>query len=161
MPPSQISAYASFYAPGITKVYIVTTMSSYLTPTRAELNAGLDVTRQVRSIDGWQVEAEQIDRPDYSSRFVSKIGGRTNAADSSLGIYAAQNGSDARSTITDGYTGYVVFLDGGDTEAYKMDVFPVLCTARPKQRSDSDPLTIMYQFSITSVPAENVAIPAA
>lgn len=160
MPPSQIAAYAAFYQPQITKVYIVTTMANYLSPTRAELDAGLDVTRQVRAIDGWSVEAEQIDRPDFSSRFVSKIGGRTQAADSSLTIYAAQNGADARSTITDGYTGFVVFLDGGDTVAYKMDVFPVLCTARPKQRNDSDPFTIMYQFSITQPPAVDVAVPS-
>lgn len=161
MPPSQISAYASFYQVGVTKVYIVDTMTDYTAPTRAELNAGLDVTRQVRAIDGWMVESEQIERPDFSSRFISKIGGRTNAADSSLTIYAAQNGSDARTTLTDGYTGYIVFLDGGDTEAYKMDVYPVLVVGRPKQRSDSDPFSIQYQFSITQPPAENVAIPAA
>lgn len=160
MPPSQISAYASFYQPGITKVYLVDTIANYLAPTRSELNAGLDVTRQVRAIDGWTVEAEQIDRPDFASRFVSKIGGRTQAPDSSLTIYAAQSGVDARQTITDGYAGYIVFMDGGDTTSYKMDVYPVLCTARPRQRSDSDPFSIMYQFSITQPPAEDVAIPA-
>jgi hypothetical protein len=160
MPPSQISAYASFYQPGITKVYVVTTISDYTAPTRSELNAGLDVTRQVRAIDGWMVEAEQIDRPDFATRFTAKIGGRTQAADSSLTVYAAQNGSDLRATVTANYTGYVVFLDGGDTGSYKMDVYPVLCTARPKQRSDSDPFAIQYQFSITQVPAEDVAIPS-
>lgn len=160
MPPSQISAYAAFYQVGVTKVYLVTTISDYTAPTRSELNAGLDVTRQVRSIDGWTIEAAQIDRPDFASLFTSKIGGKTEAKDSSLTIYAAKSGADARATITDGYTGYVVFLDGGDTTSYKMDVFPVLCIARPKQRSDSDPLTIMYQFSITSPPAIDVSIPS-
>ena len=160
MPPSQISAYAAYYQPGVTRVYLVDTMANYQAPTRAELNAGLDVTRQVRSIDGWSVEAEQIDRPDYASRFVSKIGGRTQAPDSSLTIYAALSGADARTTITDGYVGFVVFLDGGDTATYKMDVFPVLCTARPKQRSDSDPMSIMYQFSVTQPPAVDVTIPS-
>jgi len=160
MPPSQISAYSAYYQPGVTKVYVVTTMSDYTAPTRAELNAGLDVTRQVRAIDGWQVESDQIERPDYATRFNAKIGGRTQAADSSLTIYAAANGTDARATITSGYTGYIVFMDGGDTTSYKMDVYPVLCTARPKQRSDSDPFSIMYQFSITQVPAEDIAIPS-
>ena len=160
MPPSQISAYSAFYQVGVTKVYLVTTVSDYTAPTRAELNAGLDVTRQVRSIDGWTIEAAQIDRPDFATLFTSKIGGKTEAKGSSLTIYAAKSGADARATITDGYTGYVVFLDGGDTAAYKMDVFPVLCIARPKQRSNSDPLTIMYQFSISQPPAIDVAIPS-
>lgn len=159
MPPSQISAYTAYYQPGVTKVYIVNTMSNYLSPTRGELDAGLDVTRQVRAIDGWSVEADQVERPDFASLFTSKIGGRTSASDSSLTIYAAKNGIDARQTLTQGYTGYVVFMDGGDTTAYKMDVYPVLVISRPKQRGDSDPMNIQYQFSITQPPAEDVAIP--
>lgn len=160
MPPTQISAYNAFYQPGITKVYLVDTMADYTSPTRVELDAGLDVTRQVRSIDGWTVAADQIDRPDMASLFTSKIGGRTSADDSSLTIYAARNGVDVRSTLVQGYTGYVVFLDGGDVTGYKMDVYPVLVISRPKQRGDSDPLNIQYQFSITQPPAEDVAIPS-
>lgn len=160
MPPSQIAAYQAFYQPGVTKVYIVTTMANYLAPTRVELDAGLDVTRQVRAIEGFQVTAEQIDRPDMASLFTSKIGGRTAANDSSLTIYAAKDGADARTTLTFGFTGYVVMLDGGDVTGYKMDVYPVLVIAKPKQRGDSDPLNMMYQFSITQPPAEDVSIPA-
>lgn len=160
MPPSQIAAYQAYYQPGVTKVYVVTTMANYLAPTRAELDAGLDVTRQVRSIEGFQVSAEQLDRPDMASLFVSKIGGRTSAEDSSLGIYAAKNGADARTTLVFGFTGFIVMLDGGDVVGYKMDVYPVQVIAKPKQRGDSDPLNLMYMFSITQPPAEDVTIPA-
>ena len=159
MPPSQIAAYQAYYQPGVTKVYIVPTMANYQAPTRSELDAGLDVTRQVRSIDGFSVESDQIERPDMASTFTSKIGGRTAAADSSLTIYAAKNGIDARQTLVQGYTGFIVMLDGGDVTGYKMDVYPVLVIGRPKQRGDSDPMNIMYQFSITQPPAEDVAIP--
>lgn len=159
MPPSQIAAYQAFYQPGVTKVYLVNAMANYLAPTRVELDAGLDVTRQVRAIEGFRVQAGQIERPDMASLFTSKIGGRTSADDSSLTIYAARNGADARTTLVFGYTGFVVMLDGGDTVGYKMDVYPVLVIARPKQRGDSDPLNMMYQFSITQTPAEDVTIP--
>lgn len=160
MPPSQIAAYQAYYQPGVTKVYVVTTMANYTAPTRAELDAGLDVTRQVRAIEGFQVSAEQIERPDMASLFTSKIGGRTSADDSSLAIYAAKNGADARTTLTFGFTGFIVFLDGGDVTGFKMDVYPVLVIAKPKQRGDSDPLNLMYMFSITQPPAEDVTIPA-
>lgn len=160
MPPSQIAAYQAFYQPGVTKVYLVSAMANYLAPTRVELDAGLDVTRQVRAIEGFRVQAGQIERPDMASLFTSKIGGRTSADDSSLTIYAAKNGADARTTLVFGYTGFVVMLDGGDTVGYKMDVYPVLVIARPKQRGDSDPLNLMYQFSITQPPAEDVSVPA-
>lgn len=160
MPPSQIAAYQAYYQPGVTKVYVITTMANYKAPTRAELDAGLDVTRQVRAIEGFQIAADQIERPDMASLFTSKIGGRTAADDSSLAIYAAKNGADARTTLTFGYTGFIVMLDGGDVSGYKMDVYPVLVIAKPKQRGDSDPLNLMYQFSITQEPAEDVTIPA-
>lgn len=160
MPPSQISNYSGFYLPGTTKVYVVTTISNYLSPTRAELDAGLDVTRQVREINGFTYKADTIDRPDYATTFTAQVTGRQKAEDSSLVIYAAQSGVDARQTLVFGYSGYVVLMDGGDTTGYLMDIYPVKITAAPKQRNDSDPLAIMYQFAITRVPAENVAIPS-
>lgn len=159
MPPSQIPGYSAFYQPGVTKVYILTTIANYLAPTRPELDAGLDVTRQTRVINDFTYEADVIDRPDYASTFTSTVGGRTKAGKPSLGIYAAKNGIDARQTIIFGFTGFVVLLDGGDVVGYKMDVWPVQCIAKPKQRSDSDPLTIMYNFSIPQPPAEDVPIP--
>ena len=64
MPPSQISNYAGFYQPGITKVYVVTTISNYLSPTRGELDGGLDVTRQTREIKGFSYKADTVHRPD-------------------------------------------------------------------------------------------------
>ena len=159
MPPSQISNYAGFYQPGITKVYVVTTISNYLSPTRGELDGGLDVTRQTREIKGFSYKADTVDRPDYSATFTPVVGGRQKADDSSLVIYCAQNGTDARQTLTFGYVGHIVLLDGGDTTGYKMDIYPVQVIAKPKQRGDSDPLNIMFQFAITKVPAEDVAVP--
>lgn len=161
MPPSQIAAYSAFYQPGTTRVYVVNTMADYTAPTRSELNAGLDVTRQCREINDFQYEADTIERPDYASTWTSTVGGRTKASGNpSLAIYAAKNGVDARSTLVFGYTGFVVMLDGGDVAGYKMDVWPVQVIAKPKQRSDSDPLTILYQFSIPQPPAEDVTVPA-
>jgi len=159
MPPSQISAYAAYYQPGVTKIYVVTTMANYLSPTRGELDAGLDVTRQVRGIDGFSVEADQVERPDMAALFVSKIGGRTGAENSSLMFYGTKSGADIRTTLPFGYVGFLVFLDGGDTTGFKMDVYPVLVISKPKQRGDDNPFAINVQFSITQPPAEDVAIP--
>lgn len=160
MPPAKIPAYQGFYTPGTTKVYICPAFTNYLSPTRAELDAGLDVTRQVREINDFSYEADVIDRPDMENTYTPTIGGRTKSSNPSLVIYAAKNGIDARQTLVFGYSGFVVLLDGGDVAGYKMDVWPVGVIAKPKQRGDSDPLNIMYQFNIPQAPAEDVTIPS-
>jgi hypothetical protein len=159
MPPSQIAAYLAYYQPGITRVYIMTTCANYLSPTRGELDAGLDVTRQVREIKGFSYQADTIERPDMANTFTPVVGGRQKADASSLVIYAAKNGVDARQTLVFGYVGYVVMLDGGDVTSYKMDIYPIQVTAKPKMRGDSNPMAIEYQTAITALPAEDVAIP--
>lgn len=160
MPATPISAYARYYQPGITKVYFCPSITTITAPTRAELNAGTDVTRQVRAIDGFMVAAEQIDTPDMASLYVSKIGGRTNAEDSSLTFYGTRTGADVRTLLPRGTVGFIVMLDGGDVAASKMDVYPVTVISIPKQRSMDEAFGIQVQFSITSEPAEDVTIPA-
>lgn len=159
MPAPLIEAYDAFYAVGKTAVLIVPAMVDYTNPTAAELNAGINVTRQVKSIDGWATEAGQLDRPDYASDFNAKINGRREASDSSLGIYAKVSGADIRQTLVVGYSGFVVLMPGGWVTGYRMDVFPVLMRSKPKQWSDSDPFMLSYQFSIRQVPAEDILVP--
>lgn len=160
MPAPLIEAYDAFYPVGVCAVVICPTFADWTAPTNAELVAGLNVTRQTSAIDGWAGEGETIDRPDYASDWVSTIPGRRKAGDSSLKVYAKRSGLDLRQTLVQGYTGYVVLMPGGWVTGYKMDVFPVSVKSRPKQWSDSEPLSIMYQFSIRQPPAEDIAIPA-
>jgi hypothetical protein len=160
MPASLIEAYDAYYQVGKCAVLVCPTFADYTAPTDAELSAGLNVTRQTRQINGWAAKGELIDRPDMASDWVSKINGRRSADDSSLVIYGKQNGGDIRSTLVVGYTGFIVLMPGGWTTGYKMDVFPVLVSSKPKQYSDSDPFTIEYQFGIRQPPAEDISIPA-
>ena len=56
-------------------------------------------------------------------------------------------------------TGFVVILPEGDVTGQKMDVFPVKVTSVPKSRDVENPATMVFQFAITKIPAENVTIP--
>lgn len=160
MPPSQIANYARYYQPGTSKFYFLTTAASYLSPTRSEINAGLDFTRQVAGVDGWGVQRDQIETPDFASLFTKKIGGRTSVDDSSFTFYAAKDGVDAGATMSQDTTGVIVICWGGDTTAYKMDTFPVQVLSVQMMPSDSDASQFQITYSITDVPAIRVAIPA-
>jgi hypothetical protein len=161
MPAPAISAATRYTSRGSTKIYWVVTIANYLSPTRSELNAGTDLSPQLMDSSGWSVSSDQIDAPDMSTRFTSKIAGAITADDSSLTMYASKTGSDARTLMPQDANGYIVILFGGDTTGNKMDVWPVTVASVAKQISvqGSDPDTLVISYSPTNVPAQNVTIP--
>lgn len=142
-----------------TKVYWVESIEDKAAPTRTELNAGTDLTGEIADFSGFTVTSEEIETPDMNSLFTSRIGGRTSAEDSSLTMYGDQTGQDVTDLLSRGDNGFVVWLDGGDVAANKMDVYPVRVRAISRQRSLSDASRVLVEFSVTSEPAEGVAVP--
>lgn len=159
MPPSPLSATTRYIPPGVRKIYFVTTISNYLSPTRGELNAGIDLSNEVAEVSGFTVTSDTTDTPDLSGRFVPVIAGRIKADSSSLSFYASSNSSDVRTVLPRDTVGYIVFLWEGDVTGQKMDVFPVKVTVSALDGNMEDPEKVNISFAITRVPANNVAIP--
>lgn len=160
MAATPIASSTRYFDVNTTKVYWVETISDKSAPTRSELNGGTDLTGEIADFSGFTVSAEEIETPDMNSLFTSKIGGRTAAEDSSLTMYGDRNGDDVTDLLQRGDDGFVVWLDGGDTAANKMDVYPVRVRSISRQRSISDAARVLLEFSVTSEPAEGVAVPA-
>lgn len=157
-----LTASTRFFRPGISKCYYIPTIAATnLTPTRAEMNAGTDLSAEIADISGWSVTSSFIDTPDYSTQFTGKITGRTEADDSSITFYESQNSVDVRTVLPRNTTGYIMWLDGGDVAGQKADVFPVKVGSNAKQRTtDDEAAMIEVQFAVTRTPAENVTIPS-
>lgn len=162
MAATPIASTTRYINPDTTKIYFVTSISDKTSPTRTELNAGTDVTREVNAVDGWMTESDQVETPDMDTRFTSKIPGRISADDSSITFYCDKTGADARSLLARDTDGFIIFLDGGDVAGSLMDVYPVRVSSLGKARSvdGDDAATVEIQFSITSEPAEDVEIPS-
>lgn len=157
-----LAASTRYFNAGTTQVHFLPSIAAAdLTPTRAEITAGTNLTGEVADLSGWTVTGGEIDTPDLGSTFVDKIPGKTSAEDSSLTFYADLAGNDARDVLPRGTAGFIVIMDGGDVPGRTADVFPVRVRSVGKVRSvgeDSARLTI--PFSITSQPAEDRVIPA-
>lgn len=157
-----LTASTRYFDPEVTKCYYLPSVANKSAPTRAEMNSGTDLSGEIAELGGFTVTSEQIDTPDLGSRFTSRIGGRTTAEESSLTFYADDNGVDARTVLSRDTTGFILWLDGGDVENNKMDVYPVTVISVGKLRSvGNEAARLQVQFSITSEPAENVSVPAA
>lgn len=161
MAATPIIASGRYYARGLTKIYYCLTIVSIASPTRAEMNAGTDLSREVAEVNGWDITSEEIETPDLATSFTSKIPGSLSVGDSSINMYADDNGADARGVLPRGTVGYILMLYGGDIAASKMDVFPIKVRSVGKPISlGDDPSTVNLQFSITAAPQENVTVPA-
>lgn len=160
MPATPLPATERFFAPEISKVYFALTIADIATPTRAEINAGTDLTEEIADISGWSVTTGTIPTPGMS-RFTKQIAGRTTAEDSSITFYADLGGDDIRTILARGDRGYVIFCDGGDVTGNLADVFPVVVKNVGKVRTMADQAhQLTVGFAISQVPAEDVVLPA-
>lgn len=161
--PTKLKVTDRFFQPEISKVYFLPAIASAdAIPTRAEINAGTDLTAEIAGLSGFSVTSNTIDTPDLASRFTRQIPGRTTTEKSSITFWASKDGDDVRKVLVRGAKGYVMFCDGGDVPGQPADVFPVEVLSQGKQRGVGDTgFQITVDFSVPRIPAENVAIPAA
>lgn len=161
MPTPAITASTRYFPRGTSKCYYVPSIAaSTLTPTRAELNAGTDLSPQLADWSGFSVTGEQIDTPDLATTFNSKIPGATSAEESSLTMYSSKDGVDSRTLLARSVTGYIVWMPGGDVSGYKASVWPVTVTSNSEVIASDDAGKRNIQFAVTALPQENVTIPA-
>ena len=162
MPATPITTSSRFFMPEVSKcIWIPTIAATPKIPTRAEINAGTDLSREIADIEGFSVTSESIDTQDMGSKFTGSIPGRRSAEDSNITFYGDEAGNDVRTVLVRGTNGYVYWADGGDVSGRKGDIYPVRVSSAPKQRSVGDEaFRIQIQFDVTSEPVENFTIPA-
>ena len=161
MPATPITESVRYYRRGVSRVLWVPTIANRQSPTRVELDAGTALELEVGEVDGWQVTSETVEAPALGTRFNAKVAGPISADDSSLTMYASQDGEDVRTLLPRSTSGFIVWMDEGDVPTQTMDVFPVTVMQQSKPRGLDALGMIQVQFAITREPAENVTIPAA
>ena len=154
-----ISASARYIPEGLTHYYFVAAIANYLSPTRAELNAGTDLTPEVASTGDWGITSAVIATPDLATLFESQIPGKVSVSNSTINMYADSTSADVRTLLPRGTVGYIVKFPEGDVTGRKMDVFPVKVGSQAKPTALTNPSDIIFTFYVTKTPAENVAVP--
>ena len=153
-----------YYAPLVTKIYFLTSIAAAATlaATRAEITAGTDLSPEVADLSGWNVSAEDIATPGLNA-FTGSVPGRTSVDASTITFYADEEGTDVRTVLTPGLSGFIVIMDAGDVEGGKMDVFAVRVKAvgKPRTVTGTNASQITVGFSFPREPKADVAIPAA
>ncbi len=161
MAPTPIPGGNRFSPRGVRKVYALPAVAAAtLIPTRAEINAGTDLTPQISSMGGFAESANFVETPDLVSQFNGKIVDGVSAEDPTVGFYGSKDGADASDFFDRGQTWFIVVCNYGDAAGRPADVFPteVGSVAPPLEMSGA--FNINVAFSITDEPARRVALPA-
>lgn len=159
MSATPITTSNRYYRQGISKVLWVPTIATLASPTRSEINAGIDLSPEVTAASGWDVTGNTEDTNALGSAYIGKVPSTTTSSDSSLTFYADSTSVDVRQLLVRNSSGNVIWMDEGDVAGYLMDIFPVRVTGVPKQRDITSVAQIMANFAILRQPAENIAIP--
>lgn len=167
MPATPLPNSTRYFHRGASKVYFLPAVVGYdpddpqaAAVTRAEIDAGTDLTKQVASLSGFTVSSAQLPTPDWASRFTSQIPGEITAEESSLTFWADKTGDDVRAVQPRDTEGFLLFCDGGDVTASLADLFPIRVSSVGKVRGGDTGNQLTVSYSITSEPAEDVSIPA-
>lgn len=157
-----IAPISPYTSRGKTRVYWVEDFADPNVPTRAELDAGVDLSTILNDYKGFSVKSSQIDVVTLASRTTGTIAGEKKPEDASIMLLMDQKGVDARVLIEEDNEGFIVWLFGGDKEGNIMDVWPVSCSAQVPMPSvkGNEPDICDFQFACPTEPARNIAVPA-
>jgi hypothetical protein len=160
MPAPPLAPTTRYFPPGTRKFYWLAACANYLAPTRAELNAGTDLSAEIAAMTGWSATTNMADAPDMGSKFTNQVGGRLTSAQNDITCYLSANSIDARSLLPRGTTGFAVVFWEGDIPGQKMSVFPAQVTSQAPDTATENVGTAVFTYAASKVPAENLTIPA-
>jgi hypothetical protein len=157
-----------------TKLYFLRSIAAVsLTPTRAEMTNGIDVSGELNDWAGWTVDAQMFDTQNLNTPYQTQAPGILTSPPSSVTLYTSKTGVDARSVLIPGTTWFAMFCDGGDIGGNRAEVYPVVVAAIGVLRSMPSttggtsgsgsstqyPSKVKFNFAITAAPAQAVIVP--
>ena len=161
MGPPPLSPTTRYFPPGTRKYYWVPSIATPSAPTRAELNAGTDLTAEVAAVNGFALWPNTVDVTPLGSQAViwqtSTID--PNGSTNELILYASGNSNDARLLMPIGTTGFLVFLPEGDISGQLCEVWPANVYVMYFEPATDTPGEIHFQYLVTAMPSQNVTIP--
>lgn len=147
---------------GTIQCWIVDTLADPDAPTVAEITAGLDVTRHVRSLDGWAVEDTAVPLAvagpgGYGEQLT--IAGHAKVGVPTLTLYDEGAESVTVRTALDGATNVVWCLDGTPAEDDRAQVWPVVVIGvRDLLTGDLEPAAYAARFAVRDRPRDTAVI---
>jgi len=128
----------------------VPTIANIAAPSRAEIDAGNDLSGQLIEAPGWSVSSATVQSQSFRGAALNLTGLQT-IAESTLVMRLSRTATDARSILliqSPPLAGYIIVFPEGDVSGYKMDVFSVQVLGAPRSDALGDPAVATFQFAV-------------
>jgi hypothetical protein len=159
MPATPLTPTSRYLAVGQRKVYWVPTIANTAAPTRAELNAGTDLSAELQAATGWSLQGSTLDTPDMGTTFTSQVPGRRTSPSNDLTFYLDTSSNDVRSLLTVNANGFIVWLWEGDVTGRRMDVFAVRVVTQANDANMENAGSVTISFAVTKIPQIYLSVP--
>lgn len=162
MPATAVAKPTPYFGPARTQFVLLTTAITDQTtgvPTRAEINAGSNITPAVADYEGGEFSANSQEVQDWSTLNTAKVPNFNSLSDITITLNADVAGVDPRTAFVQDANVTLLVMDTGDTAARKMQVF--FCSVASKTLSVTTGGNAKYVIGlITSKKFTDVTIPA-
>ena len=148
-----------FYRPGYSKIKFLPAVAGS-SPTRNEINAGVDISARVAEISDFTVEGNLKETPDFGSAFVSKVAAEDTIGEPSMTLWDDNVDTVLRTTLAKGASGFIVLEPYGDVASKRCEVWPIVSTGFNDQWARDDIAQAMVKFSVPSPPNQSATVPA-
>ncbi len=119
-------------------VFLSSAPSAPAAPTQSEISAGVDLIGSgsgegLESIEGFVVQPNIIQTPDYASLQVGTVAGDQTYPESTLSFYKDDTVETIYSALAADTTGFVLFMMDGIGASEECELFPITVTSRPRR----------------------------
>lgn len=119
--------------------------------TRAEIDAGVDITDDLATVEGFQESTNFLDTPDFGSLTTTSIVGRSPSISGTFTMYGDATGGDIREQVTRLDEKTLIVMDNGDTPTDPMDVFNIVVGAVAPTYDGDNPMMVAVSASVAGI----------
>ncbi len=156
---------AKFYRRGKTAIYFlpaVADVAAPISPSRAEITAGINLSLSIAEVSGWTLNNSPIMTPNLAETYTTQIAGEDTTDASTLTLYDDDTSTANRTALAKGTAGFVVIMPYGDVPTKRLEVWAATVIGINDEITiGNDPARVIVGFAITRVPEQNGVVPAA
>jgi hypothetical protein len=150
----------AFIHQGVSRVYLLPAVAVLTTPTRAEINAGVNLTGSLQSVGGFAIDNTLVEVAPVGAAFAEQTPGiNKTTGPCTLSLYDHRTNPTIRASVAVGLSRYIILVPYGDLFTLRCEVWPVTIAA-VSDTWENGVAVYRVLFAPRVAPTQNAVLPA-